>query len=145
MNAEKFKKYRQIVTEIQSQRQDIKQISFLDDLHKDRFKSIAYGKLQSDQEWAAAAYICSSHDEIWSKTRKHFYPERHEIDWEKIFNTDFGSGHKAALHWAFAMYSGNAWGSWLEGDRQVDIMSRSFSMDTKLRHVIIQALMIRWM
>ncbi|MDW7674917.1 MAG: hypothetical protein SCK28_10300 [Bacillota bacterium] len=75
-------------------------------------------------------------------------PTKREIDWPKIFDTDFGSGHKAVLYWTFAMWAGRSWGGWEEDDGKivpmVDVMSSSSSIGKLLCTIVHQALALRW-
>jgi len=63
--------------------------------------------------------------------------QRREINWNKIFSQDFGSGHRAALLWAKALWTDQA-------PAKSDPFDRAFSMETHLRVAVIQALAIRW-
>jgi hypothetical protein len=80
---------------------------FDSDEHRELFQTLCPGKLINDGEWAGPVYILTSDAELRSKTIKHIHPSRREIEWGKIMKTDFGSGHRAALYWAFSLWSGN--------------------------------------
>ncbi|AFM43600.1 hypothetical protein Desaci_4775 (plasmid) [Desulfosporosinus acidiphilus SJ4] len=115
---------------------------FNDQEHEKAFISLCPGKLQTDQEWIAPIYIITSDAELRAKAMVHVEPERREIRWQKIFDTDFGSGHYAALYWAFSLWAGNSWVK--EDGSIVDTMDRSYSMDEKLKRTSIFALKLRW-
>ena len=114
---------------------------FNDQTHKENFMLLCPGKLMQDAEWYAPIFILTSDYELRKKTAKHINPERREIKWEKIFDTDFGSGHYAALYWAFSLWAGN---SWPTDEGRIDTMDRAYYMDEDLRRTAIYALLLRW-
>jgi hypothetical protein len=81
--------------------------------------------------------IFNADDELRRKALPHVSIERQEIDWDGIFENDFGGGHSAAILWARCI-----WGDTVpEG---TDPMYRAFSMDGWLRRSVLKALAIRW-
>jgi len=110
--------------------------------HLDSFKSLCPGKLITDSEWYSTIFILTSDSELRSKTLKHVNQKRREIKWNKIFDTDFSSGHRAALYWSFSLWSGNSWSN--EEGEQIDTMDKSYYMDERLRRTAIKALELRW-
>jgi Arc/MetJ family transcription regulator len=110
---------------------------FRSEEHKVLFEKYTPDKLRDDREWASVVYIFTSDSELQQKTLQHLYPDNHEIDWEAISDTDFGSGHYAAIHWAFALWSGNSW-------ENVDTLDKAYYMDNKLKTTCIIALAYRW-
>jgi len=110
--------------------------------HLNSFESLCPGKLIADTEWIGPIFILTSDSELRNKTAKHIDPKRREIKWSKIFDLDFGSGHRAALYWAFSLWAGNSWSN--DEGEQVDTMDKSYYMDEKLRRTAITALELRW-
>lgn len=114
--------------------------------HKAAFLSLCPGKLLNDMEWVGPVFILTSDSELRRKTTKHINPKKREIKWEAMLETDFGSGHYAAIYWAFTLWAGNSWRLDDEGERTepIDTMSRAYSMDEDLRRTAITALELRW-
>ena len=113
---------------------------FNSDEHRALFQAMCPGKLLTDAEWIAPVYVLTSDNELRFKAAKHIKPAHREIEWEKIMQTDFGSGHRAALYWAFALWAGNSW----RYPELVDTMDKAFYMDHDLRVTVTYALMLRW-
>ena len=85
----------------------------------------------------AVLRIVSADDELRKKALPFVNIERREVDWQKIFSQDFGSGHRASLLWAKIC--------WLdESPVKVDAFDRAFAMDNHLRVAVLEALAIRW-
>jgi hypothetical protein len=94
-------------------------------------------KTSIPQELRAVLTILEADDELKTKARPHVDIEKREIDWNSIFTKDFGSGHRAALLWAKAL--------WVDRrPAKSDPFNRAFSMDTHLRVAVAKALTIRW-
>lgn len=115
---------------------------FNDQVHKTAFLSLCPGKLLNDTEWIGPVFVLTSDSELRGKTLKLINPDLREIKWRKIFDTDFGSGHRAALYWAFSLWAGNSWVD--EDENQVDTMDHAYYMDEDLRRTAITALELRW-
>jgi hypothetical protein len=63
--------------------------------------------------------------------------ERESIHWDQIFKINFGSGHRAAVTWAY--------GIWTDEQRpRVNIFDAALSMDSRLQTAALQALALRW-
>lgn len=114
---------------------------FNSDEHRALFQAMCPGKLINDTEWLAPVYVLTSDAELRNKTVSHIKPSRREIKWKKIMDTDFGSGHRAALYWAFSLWAGN---SWPTDEGFIDTMGKSYYMDEDLRKTATIALMLRW-
>lgn len=119
---------------------------FNDQDHKNSFISLCPGKLLNDMEWVGPVFMLTSDSELRRKAAKHIHPKKREIKWESILDTDFGSGHYAAIYWAFTLWAGNSWRIDKDGEycEPIDTMSRSYSMDDNLRRTAIAALELRW-
>jgi len=119
-------------------------MDFNNSKHLERFKELTPGYLGADPEWLPVAFIISSDDELWKKCRKHINVGRREIDWMKIFKTDFGSGHRAALQWAYAMWAGRSWGGLIDerGNEieKIDTVAYTNNMGERLAKTVYQAL-----
>lgn len=115
---------------------------FNDQEHKDAFLSLCPGKLLTDTEWIGPIFILTSDSELRRKTLKHVNSKRREIKWSRIFDTDFGSGHRASLYWAFSLWAGNSWSN--DDESTVDTMDKAYYMDNTLRRTAITALELRW-
>ena len=85
----------------------------------------------------AVLRIVTADNELKQKALPFVNVERREINWQKIFAQDFGSGHRAALVWAKILWMD-------ESPVKVDAFDRAFSMDNRLREAVIEALVIRW-
>lgn len=119
---------------------------FNNQAHKNAFLALCPGKLLNDVEWSSPIFILTSDEELRRKTSKHIHPQKREINWDAILNTDFGSGHYSVIYWSFTLWSGNSW-QWNEkGERvePIDTMSRAYYMDDSLRRTAITALELRW-
>lgn len=88
-------------------------------------------------EMDAVLHIFTYDDELAAKALPHVNIERQSIDWYAIFKNHFGSGHYAAVVWAYCL--------WMDRSlEQLDPFGAAFSMDAGLRRRVIQALAIRW-
>ena len=119
---------------------------FNDQKHLDDFVNLCPGKLMYDVEWSSTIFIFTSDPELLMKTEQYINPSRREIEWFEIMGNDFGSGHRAAIYWAFTLWSGNSWRYDSEGNsvNPIDTMSEAYSMDDVLRRTAITALQLRW-
>ena len=61
----------------------------------------------------------------------------HEIDWDTIFRQDFGSGHTAAVRWAYTIWCGG----YAPGR---DPFLNSLAMDDSVVCAVLAALRIWW-
>ncbi len=95
------------------------------------------GQQQASPELRAVLTILNADEELRLKALPHVSVERREINWERIFRNDFGSGHRAALLWAKSLFRD-------EAPAKVDPFDRAFSMDNHLRVAVINAIAIRW-
>lgn len=121
---------------------------FLDQNHREAFELYTPGKLRTDLEWSSTVYMLTMDDELRNKASRHLNPVDRSISWDDILSTDFGSGHYAAIYWAFGLWGGRSWGGW-EGDDgkmvpKVDITSKSYSMGSCLQFVALVAQTHRW-
>lgn len=114
---------------------------FNDQRHREAFLNLCPGELFNDAEWIAPVFVITSDEELRRKTVHHINPARRSIDWDAIMQTDFGSGHRAALYWAFSLWAMN---SWPTDKGFVDTMDRAYFMDHDLRKTATLALMLRW-
>jgi hypothetical protein len=114
---------------------------FNDQRHRETFLNLCPDKLFTDAEWIAPVFILTSDEELRRKTVHHINPSRRSIDWDAIVSTDFGSGHRAALYWAFSLWAGN---SWPTDEGFIDTMDMAYYMDYDLRKTATIALMLRW-
>ncbi len=88
-------------------------------------------------ELRAVLLILDSDDELKRKALPHVNVERQDINWNGIFENDFGSGHRACLCWAKSLWTDRT-------PAKVDIFDRSFSMSPRLQTVVLRAVAIRW-
>lgn len=114
--------------------------------HKDAFLTLCPGKLLNDVEWSSTVFIMTCDHELRRKTLKHINPKSRGIEWFKIMDEDFSSGHRAALYWAFSLWSGNSWRYDSDGNSiaPIDTMDWAYYMDEDLRRTAITALELRW-
>ncbi|OPY63658.1 MAG: hypothetical protein A4E56_00381 [Pelotomaculum sp. PtaU1.Bin065] len=123
---------------------------FLDLPHLRAYENLTPEKLRDDLEWASTVYILTMDTVLRDKVACHLKPRHHDINWDGILATDFGSGHYAAVYWAFGLWSGRSWGwgGWEDNDGKkipiVDTISRSFSMDSRLRFIALVATAFCW-
>lgn len=121
---------------------------FLDQDHLKTFETLTPGKRRDDKEWASTVYMLTADIELRIKAVPHINPVTREIHWDSILSTDFGSGHNAAIYWAFGLWGGRSWGGWEGDDRKkvpmVDIVSRGYSMGSSLQFVSLVAQAHRW-
>lgn len=63
--------------------------------------------------------------------------ERESIYWDQISKISFGSGHRAAITWAY--------GIWTDQQRpRANAFDAALSMDPNLQSAVLRALAIRW-
>ena len=90
------------------------------------------------RELKAVLTIFNADQELRRKALSHVNVERQTIDWDKIFENDFGGGHSAAIAWSRAIWQDEA----SEGGR--DLFDRAHAMDGWLKGIVLKALAIRW-
>lgn len=120
---------------------------FLEDAHLKAFEEATPGKLREDTEWASTVYMLTTDNELRDKAACYLNPANREVNWNKILSNDFGSGHYAAIYWAFGLWSGHSWGGWeIDGEiiPQVDTISRASSMDSLFKIIALVAQAYRW-
>lgn len=121
---------------------------FLDQNHLMSYEALTPGDRHKDLEWAATVYMLTADRELRGKAVPHINPVARKIDWDVIISTDFGSGHYAAIYWAFGLWGGRSWGSWVDDDGKkvpiVDIVSRGYSMGSTLQFIALVAQAHRW-
>jgi hypothetical protein len=88
-------------------------------------------------ELKAVLTILELDDELKAKALPHVNVARQDINWNGIFENDFGSGHRACLLWAKSIWTDRS-------PAKVDIFDRSFSMSPRLQAAVLKALAIRW-
>jgi hypothetical protein len=62
---------------------------------------------------------------------------RESINWEPIFKMPFGSGHKAAVTWAYAVWTD-------EVRMKSNPFDGALSLSPALQRAVLQALALRW-
>ena len=87
-------------------------------------------------EMDAALHILNYDEELKRKTLPFVDIEKQAIDWYGIFRQHFGSGHHAAVLWAYCL--------WADKAPTVNPFEAAFSMEAGLRRTVIQAIAIRW-
>jgi hypothetical protein len=92
---------------------------------------------QLPSQFRAVLKIVSADGELRRKALPHVDLGRREVNWTEIFKSDLGSGHRAALIWAKALYRD-------EAPPKADAFDRAFAMDQILRSVVLEAIAIRW-
>lgn len=63
--------------------------------------------------------------------------ERESIGWNRIFKIPFGSGHKAAAHWMFSVWTD-------EVGPKANPFDAALSMSVDLQMACLKALALRW-
>jgi len=123
-------------------------LAFVDEAHLKAFEKVTPGRLRDDIEWVPAVYVLTMSEQMRRKAAIWIIPDHREIEWQQIIDTDFGSGHRAAIHWAFSLWGAHSWGGWEEDDGRIipliDIASRAFSMDEVSRFIVLMAVGYRW-
>ena len=90
----------------------------------------------ASRELEAVLHIFLHDEELKQKALPHVDVARQEMDWGRIFQPDYDSGHYAAVLWAYSLWRDRPAGSNLFND--------SLSMDAGLRRTVIRAIAIRW-
>ena len=85
----------------------------------------------------AVLTIVNADPELRKKALPFVNIERQEVNWTEIFRHDLGSGRRAALVWAKALYRDQT-------PFTVDPFDRALSMDDQLRRAVADAIAIRW-
>jgi hypothetical protein len=89
------------------------------------------------RELRAVLHIVTSDAELKRKVVPHINIQNESIDWDAIFENDFGGGHMAAVVFSKAI--------WCDAiTTKSDPFDRAFAMDLPLRKTVIEALAIRW-
>jgi hypothetical protein len=89
------------------------------------------------RELRAICHIVLKHAELKRKAFPHINLENESINWEGIFNEDYGGGYLAALQFAKALWCDRV-------ATKGDPFDRAFAMDLPLRRTVLEALAIRW-
>lgn len=89
------------------------------------------------RELRAVCHIVLNDAELKRKAFHHINLERESVDWESIFNEDYGGGHLAALRFAKAIWCDRV-------TTKGDPFDHAFAMDLPLRKQVLEALAIRW-
>ena len=76
-------------------------------------------------------------DELRRKALPHVSIARRQIDWDGIYDNDFGGGHSAAISWARSIWSDSV----SEGSDPFGLAS---AMNGWLRHAVLKALAVHW-
>jgi hypothetical protein len=84
----------------------------------------------------AVLHIFSYDEELQTKALPHVDVEKKTVDWYSIFRNNFGSGHYAAVAWAYCLWRGET--------PDVNPFEAAFSMDAGLRRAVLRAIAIRW-
>ena len=87
-------------------------------------------------ELDAVLHILNCDEELKVKALPHVDMEKQSIDWYGIFRQHYGSGHQAAVLWAYSL--------WADKPPSVNPFEAAIAMDGGLRRAVIQALAIRW-
>ena len=88
------------------------------------------------RELKAVLYIFGSDEELKKKALPFVDTDSGTINWNKIFDQRIGNGNKTVIKWAHSIWAANS-------IRQ-DLIWSSFSLDERLKRVILEALEIRW-
>ncbi len=88
-------------------------------------------------ELRAVLLILEADRELRNKALPHVDLVHQEIDWDSIYENDFGGGHWAALSWAKAIWCDQV-------STNADPFDRAFAMDQKLQVAVVKALATRW-
>ena len=94
-------------------------------------------KAQVPREFRAVLAILEADVELKAKALSSVDLQKREINWDEIFKHDFGSGHRAALIWAKALYVGRR-------PLRADPFDRASAMDMNLRRAVLKAVEIQW-
>ena len=89
------------------------------------------------RELRAVCHINLKHAELERKAFPLINLERESVDWDGIFNEDYGGGHLAALRFAKAIWCDRV-------TTKGDPFDHAFAMDLPLRRTVLEALAIRW-
>lgn len=87
-------------------------------------------------EMDAVLHILNHDEELKTKALPFVDTEKQSIDWYGIFRQHYGSGHQAAVLWAYCL--------WADKPPSVNPFEAAFAMDAGLRRAVIEALAIRW-
>ena len=90
---------------------------------------------QAPIELRAVIHILSSDAVLRRKALRYVNIARREIDWDSIFSQDFGSGHIAAINWAYSIW---------RDEPMRNPFSGVHSMEITLRKTVLEALGICW-
>jgi hypothetical protein len=89
------------------------------------------------QQMRAVCTILAADPDLSRIAGRHVDPDNDRIDWDAIFKYPWGSGHKAVLGWAYALWRD-------EGLAKINLFDGALNLDYPLLNAILEALVIRW-
>ena len=92
---------------------------------------------QLPSRFRAVLTIVNADEVLRKKALPHVDLSRREVNWSEIFKHDLGSGHRAALIWAKALYLD-------QSPPRADAFDLAFAMDGNMRSAVLEAIGIRW-
>lgn len=88
-------------------------------------------------ELQAILHIFSHDDELRTKALPFVNADKQQVDWSAICRQHYGSGHSAAVAWAYCLWRDTR-------PHDVNPFDMAFSMDAGLRRAVLRAIAIRW-
>ena len=85
----------------------------------------------------AVLLIFEADRELRAKALPYVDIENEVVDWDGIYENDFGGGHWAALTWAKAIYCDKV-------STKSDPFDRAFALNSQLQVAVLRALATRW-
>lgn len=88
-------------------------------------------------ELQAVVHIFSYDEELRTKALPHVNIEKQSVNWLLILRKTYGSGHYAAIAWA--------WCLWMDKTpERLNLFSMAFAMNEDLRKRVAEAIALRW-
>ena len=87
-------------------------------------------------EMKAVLHIFNHDEELRPKALPFVDELMNSVDWYSIFRQPFGSGHTAAIAWAYSL--------WRDAVEECNPFEMAFFMDAPIRRTVLQAIAIRW-
>lgn len=88
------------------------------------------------QDLKAILHVFSSDEELKRKALPFVDRESNAVDWAKVLSQKLGNGHTTVVRWARSIWSADS--------IEQELVWSSFSLDSHLKRIILEALAIRW-
>jgi len=99
--------------------------------------SIAKQERKHSLQMRAILHILNVDSDLYERVLPFIDLDRETIYWNEIFRIGFGSGHRAALAWCYAIWTD-------EPKPRSNCFDAALSMDANFQTAVLEALAMRW-